>query len=139
MTRSDKIRYLKHIIIPEITYSKRYANCTFIDIMTRTSCTYKIGFTGIVNSELPQYYSVSQLPPNLFEFTNVRKDKVEYGNIYVGILGALGPYHENVMIDTTNGEQLLNLATKYDSLLDAGAFLKEYDTETIVQNTTFTT
>jgi hypothetical protein len=133
MTRSDKIKYIKYIIIPEITYAKNYANCTFIDIMTRTSCYYKAGFTGTVNIELPKYYSNSNLSPELLEFTSVLKDNVEYGNIYAGILGTLEPHHENVMINTTNVDQLLTLASKYNSLLDAGAFLKNYDTGTVVQ------
>lgn len=76
--------YVINDIIPNISVTNTYDNCTILDIMNKKVCKYKIGFSGTTMISLPWY-----IPDNSFEFDHIIPNSADNGAIYSGFLGLM--------------------------------------------------
>lgn len=116
-----KREYFTNIVYKQIYYSKKYINCTTMDIMDRKFCRYKTGFTGTANIILPIYSS------NDYNFCNITSQEEDNGSIYLALLGEFStrePYNCD-----RNKQDILEQLVKcinddYNVFVDSGAFLR---------------
>lgn len=125
--------YLKNIIIGNIKYSEKQYNCSFIDIIGSKFSLYKTGFSGTLNFNLPEFRD------NNLEFTKLEIIPADIGSTYVAILNLLSENkNENLSDFIINPdspdilEKITGFLKNYNSLIDNGAFLKNINTETVI-------
>lgn len=117
-------------LIGEIGYYTSYKSCSAIDIISSTFSMYKCGFTGMVFLNLPDY-----LEEVKNEFTGIHKNDSDIGSVYFAILGGSGVGTGNKFFDVRQDHLLAKiigeLKDEYNALIDSGAFLLDYSTETV--------
>ena len=159
LTGEIKLLYLKEIIIPEIDYTLKLYNCSFIDIMSSTFTKLKGGFSGTVNINLPYYDETSLLSKTRkidaellsmmggevsnCEYTDILYNSLDNGAIHAALLGTFNNKFDEdnslQSIDTFDNNIIENMVTymysgiiKIECLIDAGAFFSNYSIEDVI-------
>lgn len=113
--------YLKTQVIPKLTYSNEFKNCSFIDIIGSSFSKYKCGFSGTVNINLPRYQNSESCLK--YEFCSISESIEDQLSTDIGLLGCLNKKNNIYKKNTTD---IFNIIHLYDSLIDSGAFLLEF-------------
>lgn len=127
--------YLKSEILPEINFNKTQINCSFMDVIGSDMCYYKAGFTGTVFIDLPKYYEENSNRV----FVDTKSDPLSDGAMYAALLGVYQvdrSIHNfrriNMSIILDPLIELIHM-NQYQILIDAGAFLRLYKKDTIIE------
>jgi hypothetical protein len=118
--------YVKENILPKLTYSNKFKNCSFIDVIGSSFSKYKCGFSGTVNISLPRYQNSEKCL--MYEFCSINESKVDQLSTDVGLLGCL-----NKTNNIYKNNNIFDLIKQYDSLIDSGAFLLEYKSIDVIK------
>lgn len=128
--------YIKNTIIPNISYSIDFYNCSFIDIIAESFSRYKTGFTGTLSLELPKFFN------DEFQFTRLEKNKEDEGAVMAAMLNLIDDTLTNnvdqpLQFDTNDENVLGRIITilkknKYNSFIDCGAFLIKYTSNEVI-------
>ena len=145
----NKMEYLKYYlennIINELELSTTFYNCSFIDIMSKNFSKRKTGFSGTVNIKLPILdnqevndcnYKINKNSYYHNEFVDINEIPQDNGSIYLAILGLFSDKKDLYTFDkfTDKNDKIDNIIkiineNKYDSFIDSGAFLIDYNAE----------
>jgi hypothetical protein len=137
--------YLENNIINELELSTTFYNCSFIDIMTKNFSKRKTGFSGTVNIKLPILdnqevndcnYKINKNDYYQNEFVDINEIPQDNGSMYLAILGLFSDKKDLYTFDKFNdkNDKINNIIkiineNKYDSFIDSGAFLIDYNAE----------
>jgi hypothetical protein len=123
--------YVTDIVIPNIKYSTKNYNCSFIDVMNENFSLKKIAFSGTFNIDLPKFASNSN------EFINIIKNDADNGSMYYSMLNKESDDDNKIEVVSGNERltSLLNIIKnkKCSVLIDCGGFLKDYSMENVVK------
>lgn len=123
--------YVISCILPQIKYTVTQVNSSFIDIMHKSFCSRKAGFSGTFNVRLPTWLS------NANEFNDIAISKDGIGSIYVAVLGLLNVKNSIIPLDESNNilGDVLDIVynKKYNSVIDTGAILRNYNVNQILR------
>lgn len=125
--------YCKNIIFSKyIKQNNEFLNCSFMDVMVKSTIKYKIGFTGTVNFELPMYIDDN------YEFTKFEYDKTyAYGSVISAITNITNKLSQfifyNKLIDFTFIYRLFIL-NNISCFIDAGSHFKNYTSIDFIKN-----
>jgi len=131
--------YLKNMIIPNMTYSTKFFNCSTIDIIGRTFAKYKCGFSGTVNIKLP-YLNEKRLEGENdsqgyeYNFYNIKPIDADNGSIKTAIIGYMNNKSkiEYVKLDSEILDIIISKLKNVNVLIDTGAFLREYSAKEVI-------
>lgn len=130
-------KYLK-MVLPNFIkrYSKQY-NASFIDVAGNSFSKYKIGFSGTVSGiHMDGILNYDIDKKNIFE--NIVKDDIAMGAMYSSLIGATqkSPSHIfNIDSEENIFQVIVDILKehRYDSLIDTGAYLRNYDPYDVVK------
>ena len=80
----------RKFIIPRISYSLDFYNCSFMDIISNNFSKYKTGFSGTVSMILPEYNIVKD---NMYNFNKIKSNSIDNSIVISALLGF--PYKTN--------------------------------------------
>jgi hypothetical protein len=121
--------YLLDIILPKyIKINTLQYNCSFMDVINKTFTKHKTAFSGTVNIKLPL------LKDNKFEFSNnIMKNNIANGEIISAITGTVNKNECKIVDDYIDIDNIIELSSTYNVLIDSGAFLKRYTTLDVIK------
>ena len=155
-----KMLYLKDIIIPNIEFTAKLYNCSFIDVMSSSFTKLKCGFSGTVSINLPYYDSSMLLAQSnkiqeelqyliggsntINEYTEIKYNSLDNGEIHAALLGIFNKHftasYPIIPFDTGDKiiekiiEYMYSTETKIECLIDAGAFFSNYSIEYVIKS-----
>jgi hypothetical protein len=133
--KDKMMQYIINVIVPNTKYTLEQRNCNFIDIINKNMFINKVGFTGTVNLDLPIWAD------EYLEFTVVEKNVKDMGSmchVFLATSNNVLVYDNLKTQDILKSDNILvnicNIVANnmYSSLIDSGAFLKDYEVSHVV-------
>ena len=125
--RKEIFNFYVKLIMKSMTETSKIMNTSFYDIMN-LDCEWQIGYSGNVNIIIPPYKNICKYS------TKIKKDYEEILGSYFAISGNYPNSKNNIFkINSIDDIKLIFNTDKYNVLIDACAFLVQYNNKDIAK------